>query len=332
MRRHALVLTALLVVVGCSDGRSDDQADASTTTSVAPATSQVVESTVVDSTVPSTLPSTLPSTTAGPTTVVEQAFADRPYDVFVPGRYDAATPTPLVILLHGYGVSGDIQNLYLRLQPQAEARGFLYVHPDGTPNALGQKAWNATDACCDSTESIDDSAYITSIIDYVSATYNVDPARVYLVGHSNGGFMSYRMACDHADRIAAIVSLAGATFLDASQCAPSEPVSVLQIHGTADGTIRYEGGSTPLGEYPSASETVSDWAIYNGCTTTTEPHGTADLGAILDGDETTKEAFTSCPVDGDVELWTIADGPHIPQFTDNFAVDIIDWLYAHPKV
>ena len=326
MRRHILALTAVLVVVGCSDRRTDDQANASTTTSVAPATTQVVASTVVEPTVESTVP----ATTA--TTSETNAFADRPYNVFVPSGYNAATPAPLVILLHGYGVSGDIQELYLRLQPQAEARGFLYVHPDGTKNALDQRAWNATDACCEFTKSIDDSAYITSIIDQVSATYNVDQARVYLVGHSNGGFMSYRMACDHADRIAAIVSLAGATFLDASQCTPSEPVSVLQIHGTADGTIHYDGGSNPLGDYPSASETVSDWATYNGCTSTTKSLGAADLGAILDGDETTKEGFTGCPVDGDVELWTMADSSHIPQLTDNFAVDIIDWLYAHPKV
>lgn len=303
MRRHAIALTALLVVVACSDGRTSDQTDASTPTS------------------------------APPTTAVDgPAFADRPYDVFVPSGYDAATPAPLVILLHGYGASGTIQELYLGLQPHAEERGFLYVHPDGTPNAIEQRAWNATDACCDRTQAIDDSSYITFIIDQVSATYNVDPARIYLVGHSNGGFMSYRMSCDHADRIAAIVSLAGATFLDASRCAPSEPVSVLQIHGTDDGTIQYEGGSTPLGEYPSAAETVANWATYNGCATSTEPLGTADLGSLAAGEETTKQGYTSCPVDGDVELWTMVDGPHIPLLTTNFAIDILDWLYAHPKV
>jgi len=326
MRRPAaLAISALLIVAGCRNQRSDDAADATTTTATSPPTTQVVESTVVESTV-------APSTAAPTTTVDPQAFADRPYEVFVPSGYSAATAAPLVILLHGYGASGLIQEFYFNLQPQAEARGFLYVHPDGTKNQLDRAFWNATDGCCDNTQSVDDSAYITFIIDRVSAAYNVDPARVYLVGHSNGGFMSYRMACDHADQVAAIVSLAGATFEDASKCAPSEPVSVLQIHGTSDETIRYEGGSTPVGSYPSAESTVAEWSDYNGCTTTTESLGTADLGSLLEGDETAKKAFTGCPVDGKVELWTMAAGPHIPLFTENFAVDIIDWLYAHPKV
>ncbi len=249
----------------------------------------------------------------------------------MPSGYNAATAAPLVILLHGFGASGVIQESYFKLQPQAEARGFLYVHPDGLKNILGLTSWNATNACCQNFATVDDAGYITFIIDQVSAAYNVDPTRIYLVGHSNGGFMSYRMACDHADRIAAIVSLAGATFEDATQCTPSEPVSVLQIHGTLDGTIEYEGGNTPTGRYPSAEQTVSTWSNYNGCTTTTESRGAIDLGLAIDGDETTKLAYTGCPVDGEVELWTMVDGPHIPPLTENYAADIIDWLYAHPK-
>ncbi len=256
----------------------------------------------------------------------------RPYEVFVPTGYDAATAAPLVISLHGYGAFGELQELYFQLEPQAEERGFLYVHPDGTVDPTDMEFWNATDACCDETQSVDDSGYINFIIDEVSAAYNIDPARIYLVGHSNGGFMSYRMACDYADRIAAIVSLAGATFLDTSRCAPSEPVSILQIHGTADDTIKYDGGRSPLSSYPAAETTVAMWSAYNGCAPATEPLGAIDLESGIDGDETTMEAFTDCPVDGAVELWTMAGGSHTPALAANFAADVIDWLYAHPKV
>lgn len=326
MRRFTLALTAgALLFSACSNDGTTENSAATPTASATPTT--VVDSSAVESTVETTV---VESTAAPASTVDPQAFADRPYEVFVPSGYDAASAAPLVILLHGYGASGAIQELYFKLQPQAEARGFLYVHPDGTLNRLTSSSWSATDACC-SDSGVDDSAYITSIIDQVSAEYNVDQARIYLVGHSNGGFMSYRMACDHADRVAAIVSLAGATFLDAAQCAPSEPVSILQIHGTDDGTIQYEGGSTPLGTYPSAETTVATWSTYNGCTSETESLGAIDLGSGLAGDETSKQAFTGCPVDGDVELWTMADGPHIPPLTENFAADIIDWLYAHPN-
>jgi len=321
--RRPFFFAAVLVLAACGgDDSSSENTTAATTTDAAATT------TIDLNTVPTSVADTTVTTTASTT---PSQFDDRPYEVFVPTGYDAATAAPLVILLHGYGASGALQELYFKLQPEAEARGFLYVHPDGTPNQLNRPFWNATDACCDDQQSVDDPGYISFIIDEVSTTYSVDPARVFLVGHSNGGFMSYRMACDHADRIAAIVSLAGATFLDTAQCEPSEPVSILQIHGTADGTIMYDGGSTVVGTYPSAETTVATWATYNGCATATESLGAIDLGSTIDGDETSMMAFTDCPVDGDVELWTIEGGPHIPPFQPNYAADIIDWLFSHPK-
>lgn len=257
------------------------------------------------------------------------ASNERPYDVFVPSAYDPATPTPLVILLHGYTASGDLQELYWQIQPHAETRGFLYVHPDGTKDTQGNQFWNATDACCNFEGSdVDDSAYIRSIIDGVKAQYNVDPKRVFVMGHSNGGFMSYRMACDHADAVAAIVSLAGATFLDTSQCQPSEPVSVLQIHGTADTTVLYEGTLA----YPGAIATVETWAMYNDCALTTVPGANLDLDSGIPGDETTVTVYnTGCEAPGHAELWTIDGGSHIPALSDSWAPSILDFLFAHPK-
>jgi polyhydroxybutyrate depolymerase len=258
--------------------------------------------------------------------------------VFVPSSYDAATPTPLVILLHGFTASGDIQEAYFQLEPLAEERGFLYVHPDGTVGVLGNRFWNATPACCDFLRSgVDDSTYLTSIIDQVSATYNVDPKRIFFAGHSNGGFMSYRMACDHADRVAAIASLAGATFEDTAACNPSEPVSVMEVHGTADQTIEYTGGRYFGGTYPSAPQTVATWAGYDGCATTPTPRDdTADIDNSIPGNETTIETFDGCPAGIDVELWTIRDGPHIPAIvgddgTRTLSEAMIDFLFAHPK-
>lgn len=327
MRRLIVALTAVsFLATACSDDSSSQTSDAPTTSpSTLPSTTEVVDSTVETTVAPTTVQPTVAPTTP-------PNFDDRPFDVFVPSGYDAATAAPLVILLHGYGVNGAIQNGYFNMQPQAEERGFLYVFPDGTPNQINSNAWNATNACCHDDSSVDDSGYLTFIIDDVSSKYNVDPARIFLVGHSNGGFMSYRMACERADRIAAIVSLAGATFVDTAQCAPTEPVNILQIHGTDDGTIAYDGGSTPLGVYPSAETTVGTWSAYNGCTTTTETLGTIDFNQNVDGVETTMTAFTGCPVDGAVELWTMADTPHIPALQTTFAADIIDWLFAHPNV
>ncbi len=239
-----------------------------------------------------------------------------------------------MILLHGYGASGDGQEAYFQFQPLAEERGFLYVHPDGTVDPRDSQFWNATDACCNlAGPKIDDSAYLAAIIEHVEAAYNVDPKRIFLAGHSNGGFMSYRMACDHADKVAAIASLAGATFADVEACTPSEPVSVLQIHGTVDETIEFAGADIVGNVYPSAATTVETWAGYNGCASTPPVPGDVelDLENQVEGAETITAAFADCPAGIDVELWTINGGPHIPAISPLFAPSVIDFLLAHPK-
>jgi polyhydroxybutyrate depolymerase len=323
MRRIVALLFATALLVSCSSTDGTAATDSAAPTTEAPTT---VAETVVETVAPETV---APETTEP---APEVDFTARPYEVFQPSSYDNATPMPLVVLLHGFGASGAIQEAYFQLQPLAEERGFLYVHPDGTINQIGRQFWNATDACCGFQTTVDDSAYLLALIEQVQADYNVDPQRIYLVGHSNGGFMSYRMACDHADVIAAIVSLAGATFADPDDCDPSEPVSVLQIHGTADGTIPYTGGTILGNDHPSAQTTVDTWAAYNGCAATTVDEANAfDLEANLAGAETSTETFEGCPTGIDVALWTIDGGAHIPARTADMSKLIVDFLFAHPK-
>ncbi|MFD0744981.1 alpha/beta hydrolase family esterase [Phytohabitans flavus] len=134
-------------------------------------------------------------------------LADRPFSLHVPSGYDPATKAPLVVVLHGYTSSGAEQEEYFQLKGESDRRGFLYAMPDGTVNHEKHHFWNATPACCDFFDSgVDDSGYLIKLADAVAAKYAVDPARVYFVGHSNGGFMALRMACEHADRVAAVAS------------------------------------------------------------------------------------------------------------------------------
>jgi polyhydroxybutyrate depolymerase len=257
---------------------------------------------------------------------------DRPVEVFVPSGYQDGTPAPLVILLHGYGASGLVQELYFNLRPLADARGFLYAYPDGTIDANNSRFWNATDACCNFFGSdVDDSAYLRQVIDEIKARYTVDPKRVFVLGHSNGGFMSFRMACDHADAIAAVASLAGAVAADAAACAPVEPVAALQIHGTADDTILYDGGMIFDNTYPGAIASAQRWATLDGCDAMPTAGPALDLEADLAGAEATTEAYTGCDPGGHAELWTIEGGGHLPALSADFSTLVIDFLFAHPK-
>lgn len=335
MRRTILLLAASLSLLAACSSSSDSGAQSPDTTAVA--TTAVAPDTTgaADTSAP---PTTTPATDL-PTSTVAAPDPTRPYKVFAPTTYAKGTAMPLVVLLHGYGASGDIQEAYFQVEPLAEAKGFLYAHLDGTKNQRGDQFWNATDACCGFGTSVDDVAYVTAVIDDISAQYDIDPKRIFLMGHSNGGFMSYRMACDKSDRIAAIASLAGATFADTSKCAPSEPVSVLQVHGTDDGTISYTGGLIPVvnGTYPGAEQSVANWAAYNGCTGSRTTGGAAlDFEPNIPDAETQPSATEGCPDGIGVELMTVNGGAHIPGVvfpdgSNHLTEAMVDFLLAHPK-
>jgi len=269
------------------------------------------------------------------------AFADSfidlgrgPVTIQVPASYDPGTPMPLVISLHGYGGSGSATQAFFGLAAAAETTDFIYAAPDGTTDLSGYQFWNATDACCDFNNSaVDDSGYLRSLVEAIQAKFNIDDRRIYFMGLSNGGFMSYRMACDHADLIAAIVSVAGATFDNAADCTPTEPVHILQIHGTADTVVLYEGGFLSTVPYPGAVESVETWAQYNGCDLTpVAPPDTLDLDVNLPGAETTITRYPNgCSSGGSAELWTVNGGPHVLSPTPEYGASVLAFILTHPK-
>ena len=253
----------------------------------------------------------------------------------VPAGYDGSAPVPLVVLLHGYTSSGAGQDAYFGLSKLVDRYGFIMVAPDGTEEASEKKPrfWNASPSCCNFQRStVDDSAYLAALIARVKSSHKIDPKRVFLIGHSNGGFMAYRMAHEHSGTIAAIASLAGADQGGPAGGAP-QPVHVLQIHGTADTVIRYDGGAFRGGEgHPGARASVEAWAGRNGCAIAGETVGTLDLEAKLAGAESEVVRYTSgCKAGGSAELWTIAGGGHVPALSAHFTALVVEWLLGHPK-
>ena len=272
--------------------------------------------------------STAPSTTTS-TTVVSTA---RAYSKFIPSSYSKDTSLPLVVLLHGYGATGAMQESYMKFESVAETNKFILVYPDGTVDSSGRRFWNATDACCDFFSAVADDVYLLSILKEMESSYSIDAKRIYFVGHSNGGFMSYRMACKYPDRIAAIASLAGASFFKATDCGAKSSVSVLQVHGTKDETILYEGGQILGTSYPGAVASASQWATFNQCTQNAVTRSSKfDLEPNITGDETSVTAWTNCQNSSEVELWTMEGAAHIPTLKSTFATKIWEFFAAHPK-
>jgi polyhydroxybutyrate depolymerase len=255
---------------------------------------------------------------------------ERPSEVDIPTDYDPTVSYPLLMVLHGAGADGRTQAGYFQLFSFVDEKQFVMVFPDGTPDEGGRRLWNGA-VCCTQDDNVDDVGYLSGLIEEAKQTYNIDASRVYLIGHSNGGFMSFRMACEVSPLFTAMASLAGGTYEDPANCQPgTPPVSVLVIHGTADETILYDGEP---GFSPGAIEIIERSAAAAGCDPDAPtPLGSVDLVPAVDGEETDMVAYsTGCDEGLDAELWTINEGGHIPFFTTDFADMATDWLFRHTR-
>jgi polyhydroxybutyrate depolymerase len=257
---------------------------------------------------------------------------DRPAQLKTPATRTPGKQYPLIVLLHGFGASGFAQSAYFHLRTLVEADLAMYIAPDGTlATGSGRQFWNADPVCCDfENQNPDDVGYLGTLVEDVLDEWPViDRGAVFFVGHSNGGYMSYRMACERADLIAGIVSLAGNAQTNAAGCTPARHVAVLHLHGTLDTAVPYEGG--PGGGGIGAEGSTEQWAAKNGCATTRASGTALDLDSLVVGAETKPQPYTGCPADGAVELWRMEGSSHLPLFDMPIAVTLLDWLVAHQR-
>jgi len=220
----------------------------------------------------------------------------RSYELYVPPGYDGTTPLPVVLNFHGFTSSGPLQQEGTKMDELAEREGFIVAYPNGLDNS-----WNAGVCCGRSAETnVDDVGFTRAVIDDLGARGCIDTARVYATGMSNGGFLSHRLACEAADVIAAAAPVAAVLGIDESACNPSRPIPILQLNGTADPLVSYEGGG--LADSPSAQDSIDGWIARDGCSG--EPQITYENGAA------TCETASDCDGEVSVTLCSIEGAGH----------------------
>ena len=232
--------------------------------------------------------------------VIVSSGLRREYLLHVPRSYDPARPTPLVITLHGGAMWPAIQMELDRWDQVADQHGFIVVYPSGL-GGRGPRAWHAGGGPGQTR----DVRFIAELIDTLRASYNIDPARIYANGLSNGGGMAFVLSCTLSDRIAAVGVVATAIFLPWSECGDRRAVPMIAFHGTADPAAPYHGGTSWVvaQRFPDIPKWTATWARRNRCAP--EPGDSAVATDV------TRRTYTSCADDAAVVLYTISGGGHI---------------------
>ena len=221
----------------------------------------------------------LPLIVSGQQTLNQSIIHDnsqRDYIIHIPASYDGNSSIPLVLCFHGYGGSA-LGLSYTNFNYVADTAGFIVVYPQGTL-LQGVTHWNVGGWTLAS--NTDDVGFISSLLDSLSDQYNIDQTRIYSTGMSNGGYMSFLLACQLSNRIAAIASVTGSmTPQMYNACDPQRPVPILQIHGTNDQTVPYFGDPTWT---ESINNVLQFWVDYNNCSALPATYALPDIN-MFDG-------------------------------------------------
>jgi polyhydroxybutyrate depolymerase len=215
----------------------------------------------------------------------------RTYRLHVPAKYKATKASPLILVYHGRGKTGAQTEAFSDLS-ELDA---IVAYPNGVVGDENKQAWQGAPYSADG---VDDVRFTADLLDKLEGELCVDTAAVYATGKSNGAAFTGILACELADRIAAIAPVAGAFYQQGRRCAPSRPVPVLDIHGTGDTTIPYGGDGQR--DLPSVETWVRDWSVRNHCTP--EPR------VSQQGDDVLKFTYRGC--DADVVHVAVTDGGH----------------------
>ncbi len=274
---------------------------------------------------PVSTPSASASEPLGPGEYVENITSSgqvRQYRLHVPAGYTSEHPLALIVNLHGFNSNAQQEEQVSQMSVKADAAGFIVVYPEGLGSPESWKFGSLAEGQADV-------QFIRDLIQHLSSQLRIDPKRIYATGISNGAEMSYRLACDMSDTLAAVGLVAGG-YPPFQDCQTTRPVPVVVFHGTDDRLLPYDGHPPLL---LPVREWAMNWAARNGCTPT--PQVTFKQGDV------TGETWSNCQQGADVVLYTIAGkghswpGSNMPAAITTRDINATDvmWQFftAHPK-
>ncbi|MBT0667415.1 esterase [Novosphingobium profundi] len=251
---------------------------------------------------------------------------DRTFTVHQPDTAPPPGGFPVILAFHGGGMQGAQMAKLTHLDRTADTHGFIAVYPDGI-----DKHWN--DGRTTIRNPQDDVGFVKALLAKLAAQSAVDPRRIYATGISNGALFAERLGCDLASQISGIAPVAGTLPVDTTpKCHPARPVAVLQIDGTRDPIMPFEGGSVADfggrgegGNVLSVTETLAFWRAHNGCGAPVRPE-TLAMNARFDRTRIVRTRSQGCPRMAPVELLTVVNGGHTwpggPQYAPRIFVGL----------
>ena len=234
---------------------------------------------------------------------------ERTYVLNLPPNYYTSKDFSLVIAMHGGGGDALQFESSTKLTEKSKTAQFIVVYPEGVKSTgvLSARTWNAGN-CCDYARdnNIDDVNFIRQLIDKLISSYKINPKKVYATGHSNGGMMSYRLACELSNKIAAIAPN-GCTMVVTQACNPTHPMPILQMQSELDTKVPYKGGSgSGVGTsgiiFPSMDFVLESWALKNICKTPTK--------TVTVNSNYTFTKWSNCGNNTTIQYYLTKDGGH----------------------
>jgi polyhydroxybutyrate depolymerase len=248
-------------------------------------------------------------------TITIEGMQPRTFSLNVPTKYTTGSATPLVLAFHSRTTNATVILANSQILSWAESMNFIVTGLNGAVYE-GASSWNAGNCCTNATTyEENDLLFASTVIDFVSSKYSVDKSRIWAMGHSNGGMMAYRLACDLSEKITAIAVVVG-SLVDTS-CNPEKQVSLLHIHGDLDPLVPIQGGGKL--DTPNIYYSVLDYAKANSCNGSSSTNFTSEV----------QQFIWSCPNSSQVQLVNYLANSH--DWGDGYTEVILRFLFAHPR-